>query len=333
MGDALQILSGFPANSVDCVVTSPPYWRLRDYDIAPSARQHLIGEEKSAETYVEKIASVFKETLRVIKPEGALWLNLGDKYNDKDMMGIPWLVAFALKKQGWILRDDIIWNQRKGTQSVKDRMRDSYEHLFFFVKNKKYYFNADKIRVKPSGKVSVKDGVIVSATGVTGKKYRTQIETSNHLSQEEKKAALCALNTAIDEMRSGDIVDFRMTIRGVQRTYHSESGKISGRAKELQKRGFFILKMRSQGFLPTNIWDIVPEDEWRKDTHCAVFPKALAEIPIKSTCPPGGVVLDPFCGIGTTVAVALENNCFGVGIDLSESYIKIAEQRIAQCLL
>jgi len=332
-GDASQVISELPSDSIDCVITSPPYFQLRDYDINSNLRQYLIGEESDVNAYVDKLSKVFQDVWRVLKPQGALWLNLGDKYENKDLLGIPWMVVFALKKQGWILRDDIIWNQRKGTQSVKDRMRDAYEHLFFFVKNRRYHFDADKIRIKPSGNVVDKNGVTVSATGVTGRKYREQINSSRLLSSAEKQAALNALDSAVKEMREGKIVDFRMTIRGIQRTYHSESGKISGRAKELEKAGFFILKMSSSGFLPTNIWNIVPEDEWRKDAHCAVFPKPLLDIPLKSTCPPGGIVLDPFCGIGTTVVAAIENNCRGIGIDLSQNYLTVAKKRLDKCLV
>ena len=129
-------------------------------------------------------------------------------------------------------------------------------------------------------------------------------------------------------MRSGEVVDFRMTIRGEQRTYHSESQKVSGRARELNEKGYFIMKMRKKGFLPSDIWRIVPEDTWRKDTHCAVFPEELLKTPILSTCPKGGIVLDPFMGSGTTGAVAKGLNRQYIGIELNEEYCRLAEERI-----
>ena len=129
-------------------------------------------------------------------------------------------------------------------------------------------------------------------------------------------------------MRSGEVVDFRMTIRGEQRTYHSESQKVSGRARELNEKGYFIMKMRKKGFLPSDIWRIVPEDTWRKDTHCAVFPEELLKTPILSTCPKGGIVLDPFSGTGSTVHAAVLLERKGIGIDLSNQYTEIAKRRL-----
>ena len=119
-----------------------------------------------------------------------------------------------------------------------------------------------------------------------------------------------------------------MTIRGVQRTWHSESTKISGRAKELETKGFYIMKCRTSGFLPTDIWNIVTEDTWRKDSHCAVFPEELLRIPILATCPKGGIVMDPFSGTGSTVAAAVKLGRRGIGIDLSAKYTKTAKKRL-----
>lgn len=121
--------------------------------------------------------------------------------------------------------------------------------------------------------------------------------------------------------------DFRMTIRGVQRAWHSNNTEISGRAKELQNKGFYIMKMGSMGYIPGDIWNIVPEDTWRKDSHCAVFPEELLRIPILATCPTGGIVLDPFSGTGSTVA-AVRLGRRGIGIDLSSEYITVAQQRM-----
>ena len=119
-----------------------------------------------------------------------------------------------------------------------------------------------------------------------------------------------------------------MTIRGEQRSFHSENSKISGRAKELQEKGFYIMKMRKKGFLPSDIWRIVPEDKWRKDAHCAVFPEELLRIPILSTCPVDGIVLDPFSGTGSTVTAAVKLGRKGIGIDLSHQYTELAIKRL-----
>lgn len=327
-GEVNAALKEFPDASIDCVITSPPYWNLRDYDIDTKYEEDIIGTEKTPAEYVERLRVVFSEIKRIITPRGSFWLNIGDKYNKKNLMGMPWRVALALQDDGWILRNDIIWDQMKGTQSAKDRFRDSYEHLFHFVKKDKYFFDADSIRIKPTKTATITNNKVTSATGVSGKKYRVQIEESKDLNAEEKKAALQALDETICELKSGRIVDFRMTIRGQQRTFHSDKEQVSGRAKELLRKGYYFLKSGAAGFLPDDIWKIVPEDEWRTDTHCAVFPVDLLKRPILSTCPKNGLVLDPFIGTGSTIVAANKLGRRGIGIDISDKYIAVAKKRI-----
>ncbi len=327
-GDCLTEMKKMDDCSVNCIITSPPYWSLRKYDNADDENE--IGNEADHKEYVRALTYVFTEAKRVLSDDGSLWLNLGDKYNNKALMGLPWRVALSLMDNGWILRNDVIWNQLRGTQSCKDRLRDMYEHIFHFVKSKKYYYDADAIKIKPGAKPKEVNGRIISATGVSGMKYRRMITESTLLSEAEKKNATEALDDAIAKMQSGEIVDFRMVIRGCQRAWHSNDSAISGRAKELQDKGFYIAKMNASGFMPSDIWNIVPEDTWRKDSHCAVFPEELLRIPILATCPVGGVVLDPFSGTGTTVSAALKLGRRGVGIDLSEEYNAVAEKRVKQ---
>jgi len=326
-GDALEILHNLPKNSIDCVITSPPYWQLRKYNTDNNPKE--IGNEVDHNQYVNKLTEIFNEVKRVLTETGSLWLNLGDKYLDKELMGMPWRVAFSLMDSGWVLRNDIIWDQMKGTQSCKDRLRDVYEHMFHFVKNKKkYYYDSDSIRITPVRKPKLYNGEFVSATGVSGKKYKKQIEDTTFLNDEEKKEALSALNDTLSDMEKGLIVDFRMTIRGQQRTYHSDNQNVSGRAKELSTKGYFVLKMGANGHIPSDIWRIAPEDTWRKDSHYAVFPEELLLSPIKATCPQNKIVLDPFSGTGSTVCTAVRLNRKGVGIELSEEYNNIAQKRI-----
>lgn len=328
IGDNVEVLKTLPDNSIDCIITSPPYWKQRIYEDYDGELENIIGSEDTPEQYVENLMKVIRELKRVLKDEGTFWLNIGDKFINKCLMGMPWRVALQMQQEGWILRSDIIWDQMKGTQSCRDRMRDIYEHVFQFVKKPKYYFDADAIRIIPEKDAYEKDGHIISATGVSGKKYFKQIEISKVLSAEEKANALNALNETLEEMSKGEVVDFRMTIRGEQRTYHGESQKLSGRAKELNEKGYFIIKMRKKGFLPSDIWRIVPEDTWRKDAHCAVFPEELLKNPILSTCPIGGIVLDPFSGTGSTIHAAVSLKRKGIGIDLSTQYTEIAKKRL-----
>lgn len=330
LGDCLSVLKQMDDNSVDCIITSPPYWGMRAYDNEEDENE--IGNESDFKQYVDALTSVFNEAKRVLKKEGSLWLNLGDKYHDKKLMGMPWRVAISLIDNGWILRNDVIWHQLKGTQSCKDRLRDTYEHVFHFVKNKKYFYDADAIRIKPSKEPKISENGTTSSTGVTGKKYRKLIHESEVLTAQEKINAENALDEVLAEIRAGIVNDFRMTIRGAQRAWHSDNTKISGRAKELVNKGYYIMRIYAKGHLPSDVWNIVTEDTWRTDSHCAVYPEELLRIPLLATCPVGGIVLDPFNGTGTTVSAALKLGRRGIGIDLSPEYIRISEERIQKLL-
>ena len=327
-GNCKDILTEIPDESIGCVITSPPYWQMRKYHTNGNDADSMIGEEKTPEEYVKRLAGIFRQIKRVLKSDGSVWLNLGDKYHNKNLMGMPWRVALAMQDDGWILRNDVIWHQIKGTQSAKDRLRDVYEHIFHFVKRKKYYYDADLIRIKPSKLPTINGKEIISATGVSGKKYRRQILESKELNEQERAAAIRALDQTLEKIREGKLVDFRMTIRGAQRTYHSNNLEVSGRAKELETKGFYILTSDAKGHLPSDIWNIVPEDEWRKDVHYAVFPTELLELPIKATSRIDSVILDPFMGTGSTLVAANQLKRQGLGIELSEEYVEIARNRL-----
>ena len=327
-GNCEDILTEIPDESIGCVITSPPYWQMRKYHTNGNNSDSMIGDEKTPEAYVERLAGIFRQIKRLLKSDGSVWLNLGDKYHNKNLMGMPWRVALAMQADGWILRNDIIWHQIRGTQSAKDRLRDVHEHVFHFVKSKKYYYDTDIIRVKPKNLPTIKGKEVISATGVSGKKYRRQILESKQLNEQERAAAIQALDQTLERMRKGELVDFRMTIRGEQRTFHSDNLEISGRAKELKTKGFYITASTSKGPLPTDIWNIVPEDEWRKNGHYAVFPTQLLELPIKATSRVNSVILDPFMGTGSTLVAANQLHRQGIGIELSEEYVEIARDRL-----
>ena len=327
-GNALDVLKAIPANSVDMCMTSPPYWGHREYDVAG------IGQEPTYGAYVAALSKVLREVKRVLKPEGSLWLNIGDSYDDKSLVGIPWRVALHLvDEDGWIIRNDVIWNKVKGApDNSKDKLRNIHEHVFHFVTQKQYFYDADAIRSKPQ-ESKVINGSVVSATGVTGVRYKRQIELSTALSPAEKINALQALNAILDDIRAKRIADFRMIIRGQQRTTHSDQAKVSGRAKEIADKGFYFLKYHPNGAKPSDVWDIIPEDTQKRETHFAPYPADLCRIPILATCPPGGVVLDPFCGTGTTLAVAKSLGRSGIGIEISSSYADLIRQRLDDLLI
>jgi DNA modification methylase len=321
-GDALQALAFFPPNCIDCCMTSPPYWGQRAYSGGG------IGLEKTCGEYVESLLAVIAEVKRVLKPTGSFWLNIGDAYSHKSLLGIPWRVALAMTdRQGWILRNSIIWNKVKGgPDNARDKLRNVHENVFHFVKADRYYYDIDAIRCKP-GQAKVINGAVVSATGVSGVRYRRQIELSTALKEDEKHAAYQALDAMLDEVRLGKLSDFRMIIRGQQRATHSDCEQVSGRARELAERGFYFLKYHPNGAKPSDVWDILPEDTQKRKRHFAPYPEDLCRIPILATCPEGGVVLDPFAGTGTTNLVAFWLGRKSVGIELSAEYIRFAKER------
>jgi DNA modification methylase len=322
-GDAASVISQLPDASLDCCVTSPPYWSQRAYSGGG------IGLESSWPEYVEQLLAVFSEVQRVLKPTGSLWLNLGDAYQQKALLGLPWRVAFELTdRQGWVLRNSVIWNKVKGApDNSKDKLRNIHENVFHFVKCvDRYYYDVDSIRSRP-GQTKVINGAIVSATGVSGVRYRRQIELSKSLSDEQRRAALVALEGMLNEVRDGKLSDFRMIIRGEQRTTHSDSETVSGRARELREKGFYFLRYHPAGSKPSDVWDILPEDTQKRTGHFAAYPEDLCRIPILATCPESGLVLDPFVGTGTTPLVAMQLGRKSVGIDVSGEYLKYARER------
>jgi DNA modification methylase len=322
-GDALEVLEDFPSASIDCVMTSPPYWGKRDY-----ARGGL-GLEREPRDFIAALLKILDAVKRTLKPRGSLWLNLGDTYANKSLAGIPWRVALELTdRYGWVLRNEVIWNKVKsGMDNTRDRLGNVHEHLFHFVRQRRgYYYDADAIRSRPR-ESKVVNGAVVSATGVSGVRYRRQIELSTALDAAEKTAALRALEAALAEVGGGRMADFRMIIRGRQRATHSDGERVSGRARELRDKGFYVLRYHPNGSKPSDVWDIVPEDTQNRDPHYAAYPLDLCRIPILATCPRGGTVLDPFCGTGTTLAAALELGRRAVGIDLSPEYLAQAAAR------
>jgi site-specific DNA-methyltransferase (adenine-specific) len=328
IGDSLSVLKTIPDDTVDCIMTSPPYWGQRCYENGG------IGLENKPEYFIENLLKITKELYRVLKNTGSFWLNIGDTYKNKALQGIPWRVAIKMiDEQGWILRNDVVWNKHKGAMdSSSDKLRNVHEMIFHFVKNNSYYYNDEAIRLNPQ-MATVRNGAVVSASGVCGIRYKRQIELSTALSKEEKENAMLDLQQILQKVKEGEIPDFRMIIRNQQRATHSDSERVSGRAKELNEKGYYFLCYNKNGSLPTDIWDILPEDTQNREKHYAVYPEDLCKIPILSTCPPNGVVLDPFCGSGTTNKVAYDLCRRSIGIDISEEYINIARQRVSQVSL
>jgi site-specific DNA-methyltransferase (adenine-specific) len=141
-GDAAEVATKLPSNVADGIVTSPPYFRQRDYQEATQ-----LGSEPTPDEYVRRLVDVFRECRRVLKPTGTAWVVLGDKYHRGELLGMPWRVALAMKEDGWILRSDVIWKKPNAMpSSVKTRPTTEHEYVFFFSHSRDYYYNADAIR-------------------------------------------------------------------------------------------------------------------------------------------------------------------------------------------
>lgn len=171
VGDCLETLRTFPDQCVNCCVTSPPYWGLRDYGCPGQ-----IGLEETSDEYVQKMTRLFREVHRVLKDDGTLWLNLGDTYgDDKQLVGIPWRVVLSLQADGWRLRQDIIWSKPNPMpEPVTDRFTKAHEYVFLLTKSARYYFDNQAVKEKASGR-SCGNRNQDQSGGVTGGFYEHRI--------------------------------------------------------------------------------------------------------------------------------------------------------------
>ena len=300
IGDALTVLATLPAESVHCVVTSPPYWGLRDYGVAGQ-----VGIEETPEAFVAVMVEIFREVRRVLRQDGTLWLNLGDSYatgagkvgnhpgggvqgdnwhgpttqpnrmriaglKAKDLIGIPWRVAFALQADGWYLRQDIIWAKTNPMpESIKDRCTKAHEYLFLLSKSRRYHFDSAAIAERANNP----EGPRQQNTKYQGEYDRTR--------------------------------DERL------RTYAGEN-----KIKPSETRN------------KRSVWSVSRQPF--AEAHFATFPPNLVKPCIKAGCPKGGTVLDPFAGAGTTGLVADRLQRNALLIELNPEYVTMARARIAR---
>lgn len=271
-GNARTTLSALPDDFIQCIVTSPPYYCQRDYG---SAGQ--LGQEDTPEEYIAKITAIFRECRRVLKSNGTLWLNIGDKYSDGRLLGMPWRVALALVADGWILRSDIIWHKPNAMpSSVKSRPTTDHEYIFMFSKDSDYYYDADAIR-------------------------------EPHVTFSENS-----------KMKGG-----RNHFGIVNGT--PEEGKNAGNSN--LHRGRWDQAFHPLGRNKRTVWSI-PLSKYR-GVHFAVFPEKLVETCLLAGSSAGSLVLDPFCGSGTTLVVASRLDRHFLGIDCNIDYCKMALGRLA----
>ena len=310
VGDCLAVLARFPDRVVQCCVTSPPYWGLRDYGV-----EGQLGLEPTPEEYVSALVAVFREVRRVLRDDGTLWLNLGDSYagswgaqsrgddypgslqggsmlsarqiqahpkrtgtgslkrtpglKNKDLVDIPWRVAFALQADGWWLRSDVIWRKPNPMpESVTDRPTKAHEYVFLLAKSETYFYDADAVRephtMKPQRRLKQRASARDAAMRADKKYYYALRDTP-----------------------------------GVE-------GNPRGRNRRY-------------------VWSIATRPF--KGAHFATFPPALVEPCILAGSRPGDVVLDPFNGAGTTGLVAVQHGRRYVGVELNEAYARLTLDR------
>lgn len=329
LGDCLDVLKTLPDNSIDCCVTSPPYYALRDYGI-----EGQLGLENTPEEYIAKMTEVFMEVYRVLKTEGTLWLNIGDSYwgggwrnaqfnehsgdlqkgskgtycgesmpackgvqgvyKPKDLIGIPWMLAFSLRNAGWYLRQDIIWHKPNPMpESVTDRCTKSHEYIFLFSKSQKYYFDYEAIQepCTDQNRTNFQSGS--RSNGIN------KDRNDNDLGERSKNWKPKTKNCQYDGQRPNSI------------HLRREAGLLDETYTVRNKR---------------DVWQVNVKPY--KGAHFATYPPDLVRPCILAGCPVGGVVLDPFMGSGTTALVAKGIGRDYIGIELNPEYKAIAERRL-----
>lgn len=339
VGDAREVMAAMPAGTADCIVTSPPYWAKRDYGVAGQ-----YGLEPGIDSYVETLRSVFSEARRVLADDGTCWLNLGDSYSagsgtasglhgyvgvslvgrrarslpTKNLLGLPWRVAFALQQDGWIIRNAIVWHKPNAMpESVRDRLNCRHELIFLLVKQTSYWFDLDPIRVPHA-----------TATRTDATRNRRSAANGSPLTRPPSHATATRRpggnRPSSARPSSGKPGDNGRT--GNQRQkYGPDTSQVIGARRYGTDRNN---RAHPNGRNPGDVWAI-PTRPYR-GPHFAAFPIDIPTRCIKAGCKPGGMVLDPFCGTGTTGLAALALGRRFTGIELNPEFAAIAAQRIQQ---
>ena len=360
--DCRETMKRMPDNFVDCCVTSPPYYGLRDY-----GHPDQIGLEETPERYVEKLVQVFSRVKRVLKKGGTLWLNLGDSYagsgrgigdikksselqrnhkasyvgdikkgytsnelKPKDLIGIPWMVAFALRADGWYLRQDIIWHKPNPMpESVTDRCTKSHEYIFLLSKSAKYYYDAKSIATP------YKDKTLTTYTAGprSGNGDGSGLVFSENLanSMKERKPKQWKTPDGWDT-GPGSHGSFHKNERekGFKGYEHRGTGDktLTGHSGNFDLEGNLI----GDGLAnKKSVWTVGTQSF--PEAHFATFPEDLIIPCIKAGSPEGGIVYDPFMGAGTTALVSHKLNRKFIGSEISAEYCKIGEKRIKPYLM
>lgn len=318
-GDSLTLLGELHSQSVNCCVTSPPYYGLRDYGV-----EGQMGLEETPEEYVANMTRLFAEVRRVLRDDGVLWLNIGDSYaanrtyqvhnnkgagahtygkgskvppglKPKDLIGIPWMLAFALRAEGWYLRSDVIWQKPNGMpESIKDRPTRSHEYVFLLSKSESYQYDYKAIStpLKEVSKKRSRRGRNEDVPAAPGQKPQGGASMRAH-PHEDKQAGHGRRHAGFNE--------------------RYDAAEAAGTAPQTANA--------------RDVWTIAPATF--RGAHFATMPLELASRCILSGCPAGGTVLDPFGGAGTTGLAAQMLGRNALLLELNPEYVKIAEDRLS----
>jgi len=316
-GNCLDELKQISDNSIDLVITSPPYYKQREYSGIG------IGNEQTEKEYLANLITVFNECVRVTKNTGAIVFNMGDKYVDSGLRLLPHRFAIQVidSKKAFLI-NNLTWEKLNPTpRQDKKKLVQSTEPFFIFAKTKDYVFNLDDfmshLKAMSGSKTKITGG-----NGI-GKKYFELIDSSD-LAPQEKEDAIKGLQRTILDVKSGVIESFRMKIRGI----HAEpyGGQPGGRQIQMDKKGFTIIRINGEKLKR----DIIesPVESIRNTQHPAVYPQFIIQELIKLLSKPNAVVLDPFAGSGTTCIAARNLNRNFIGIEISPTYVKYAVERL-----
>ena len=385
-GDCIKSLKALPSDSIHCCITSPPYFGLRNYN----GGEEEIGQEETVEGYVEKMVEVFREVKRVLRPDGTFWLNLGDSYmaqknvspppqtiggqrgmpsdfvpsnrrdqkglKQKDLIGIPWRVAFALQADGWWLRQDIVWSKPNPMpESVADRCTRAHEFIFMFSKKPHYFYDHEGIKddaiTGANGKKNKRSVWTVNTKGYKGAHFavypedlvlpcvragtseggccshcgspyeRQMVDPTEGLKPveaiERKRIMLSPEDSAIVQWLEANGGDYRISVEGEKHAENWEEVPISnGRRGELKRKGYTLLH-----------WGVNSVDGgWHPTCTCSLKNEGIKSVPC--------TVLDPFNGSATTGVVSLKEGRHYIGLELNPDYVALSHKRIAeQCPL
>lgn len=316
-GDSLKILKGMGSDSVDLVITSPPYFQQRDYGNGNTG----IGNENNENEYLDNLLDIFFESVRVTKPTGAIVYNVGDKYFKGGLLLIPYKFAIrVIESKKVFLVNDLTWLKLNPTpRQDKRKLIQSTEPFFVFAKTKEYHFDLENY-LKHLDELNKRQG---KPSQKLGKKYFELIENSK-LNNTEKENARKKLEEAICMVYSEKISGFRMKIRDVHKLAYG--GQAGGRNDQIINNGFTIININGNKLKKDVIES--PVEITKDNKHPAVYPLYIIQELIKLLTKKDDIVLDPFNGSGTTCIAAKSLKRHYIGIDINPEYVRLAKERV-----